>query len=263
MCGIALDLLVGAPAAVCAAAACHADEWQALARENARRGPDAAGEHIVQLNGDGHPSVALRFFGATLHLRGDRVTQQPLVDQHGNVLCWNGEVFAGLEIGENNDAVCLQHALEHAVDAGHTVLSVLNAIRGPFAMIYYEAARQRLWFGRDCLGRRSLLWKSTSDAGVLRLTLSSTVLPSLVANDGLLVGEGENEDPVLPTTAGTITSEVPASGICCLDLGQLLRTARSDGVIDGGLVHALDVHTWSFDHAEAVDVAPSSLLKTF
>lgn len=30
---------------------------------------------------------------AVLHLRGDHVTPQPVLDSDANVLCWNGEVF--------------------------------------------------------------------------------------------------------------------------------------------------------------------------
>lgn len=34
---------------------------------------------------------------------------------------------------------------------------ILCRIEGPFAFVYYEADGGRIWFGRDALGRRSLL----------------------------------------------------------------------------------------------------------
>lgn len=37
------------------------------------------------------------FFGQVLHLRGDP-TPQPVEDEQGNILLWNGEVFDGIEV---------------------------------------------------------------------------------------------------------------------------------------------------------------------
>jgi len=33
-----------------------------------------------------------------LHLRGDVMAPQPAVNDDGDVLCWNGEVFGGLDV---------------------------------------------------------------------------------------------------------------------------------------------------------------------
>ena len=44
-------------------------------------------------------AVYMSLFGSVLHLRGDGVTQQPVIDEaSGNVLAWNGEVFGGVEV---------------------------------------------------------------------------------------------------------------------------------------------------------------------
>jgi asparagine synthetase B (glutamine-hydrolysing) len=37
--------------------------------------------------------------GAVLHLRGS-LTPQPLEDDKGNVLVWNGEVFDGIDVSD-------------------------------------------------------------------------------------------------------------------------------------------------------------------
>jgi asparagine synthetase B (glutamine-hydrolysing) len=41
------------------------------------------------------------FFGAVLHLRGKENVPQPLVDERKDVLCWNGEIFGGIEVSLN------------------------------------------------------------------------------------------------------------------------------------------------------------------
>jgi asparagine synthetase B (glutamine-hydrolysing) len=68
-------------------------------------GPDANGHCQCRLDNGVNKEVVVAdrqldmyFEGATLHLRGPQPTQQPLKAQHGNILCWNGEVFGGLEV---------------------------------------------------------------------------------------------------------------------------------------------------------------------
>lgn len=63
-------------------------------------GPDAQGEYRLALpSGSPHnPAIHLYFFCAVLHLRGVEVMPQPVVDAAGNVLCWNGEIFDGIEV---------------------------------------------------------------------------------------------------------------------------------------------------------------------
>ena len=47
--------------------------------------------------------VALTFAGHVLHLRG-HLTPQPVVDDTGNILLWNGELYDGLAIAaDQND----------------------------------------------------------------------------------------------------------------------------------------------------------------
>jgi len=53
-----------------------------------------------------------------------------------------------------------------------SVPQLLSKIKGPWALIYWQAKSKTLWFGRDAFGRRSLLvhWPSLNDS---RLLLSS------------------------------------------------------------------------------------------
>ncbi|PNH02542.1 PHD finger protein ALFIN-LIKE 1 [Tetrabaena socialis] len=64
-------------------------------------------------------------------------------------------VFGGLEVPEGcNDGACLLAAL---AGGALSVPQVLSALRGPWALLYWDALGERLWLGRDVLGRRSLL----------------------------------------------------------------------------------------------------------
>ncbi|PIA57680.1 hypothetical protein AQUCO_00600423v1 [Aquilegia coerulea] len=152
-------------------------------------------------------SVAeLHFVGATLQLRGVDPVFQPLVDNLGNVLVYNGEIFGGLHIDRNsNDAECLMHALAkccscnwdehetgcHCFEKGKiSVTKLLSTIRGPWATIYWQDSSKTLWFGRDALGRRSLLvhWPTLDDPRLL-LSSVSPLSPIKIISDSE-VGDG-------------------------------------------------------------------------
>ena len=47
------------------------------------------------------------------------------------------------------------------------VLAVLRRISGPFAFLFYDSRAQRIFFGRDILGRRALLNTVGSDGRML------------------------------------------------------------------------------------------------
>ena len=134
----------------------------------AARGPDSLQTLRIQIpSSESRTVLEVTFVSSVLHLRGDDVTVQPLVSVAGDVLCWNGEVWDGLEIGEDeNDGVKLLAALT----TQKPVWKVIRGIRGPWAMVYYSSEDKKLWFGRDCLGRRSLLQKRVVETGALVLS---------------------------------------------------------------------------------------------
>ena len=47
------------------------------------------------------------------------------------------------------------------------IVSVLNNFSGPASFVFYDAQNQRIFYGRDSLGRRSLLQKRGSDGSLL------------------------------------------------------------------------------------------------
>lgn len=106
-----------------------------------------------------------------LQLRGSSPSTSPLADAQGNILCFNGEIFAGLDIPQGgNDGKALLAALQQASAAApgaaaagsacEDVVAVLSKLRGPWALIYWQAQQQTLWFGRDVMGKQ--LWPGAS-----------------------------------------------------------------------------------------------------
>ena len=62
-------------------------------------GPDAQAQTTISGPSSASTGLQVTFFGSELRLRGDFPVQQPHVDD-SNVLCWNGEIFDGIEARE-------------------------------------------------------------------------------------------------------------------------------------------------------------------
>ncbi|KAL0575130.1 hypothetical protein V5O48_006834 [Marasmius crinis-equi] len=137
---------------------------QRLRDANAARGPDAQQSHAITLpdsnkesvDRSSSPGISLEFFASELRLRGDSPVIQPH-EKDGDILCWNGEVFGGMDIApQENDGVKVFEALRGTRDP-EDVCNFFASIEGPYAFVFYSKATQKLYFGRDPLGRRSLL----------------------------------------------------------------------------------------------------------
>ncbi|KAL9548090.1 hypothetical protein MBANPS3_005850 [Mucor bainieri] len=176
------------------------NEWDILKDLNTRRGPDSQNLHqtrICNCSND-NSSLDLQFYSTVLHLRGSDVVPQPRCDPStGSTLCWNGEIFGGIDVafGENDTQV-LMDTLERA-STEIEILSALQSIEGPFAFVYYRATTKKVYFGRDCLGRRSLLWLR-SETGAFMLSSVGRAKTHQDDKDGW--------------------EEVPANGFYCVDL---------------------------------------------
>ncbi|KAL8738199.1 MAG: hypothetical protein Q9181_000970 [Wetmoreana brouardii] len=137
-----------------------------------RRGPDQIKSIFVK------PSrFSLTFVSTVLSLRGQCLVQQPLQDPlSGSLLCWNGEAWRinGHAV-EGNDAVAVFDILVKATapDASsptahyplvdEAIVKSLHRISGPYAFIFYHASYGKVYYGRDVLGRRSLLRSQGQD----------------------------------------------------------------------------------------------------
>ncbi|UNI21159.1 hypothetical protein JDV02_007174 [Purpureocillium takamizusanense] len=217
----------------------HRAPSQTLERRLRSRGPDHCSTVHARLD-DGHhgdgpvdKALYLTFTSTVLALRGDHVARQPLVDESsGSVLCWNGEAwkFRGRPVrGNDGEAILteLVAASRRGADgsggngggggAGDLVLRVLRDIEGPFAFIFFDKPARRLYYGRDRLGRRSLMFE-TCDG----FSLSS-------------VAESSSQN----------WAEVEADGCYTLDLSTLsdaeMTPHRHDWAADDQLVSSLGV----------------------
>jgi asparagine synthetase B (glutamine-hydrolysing) len=110
-----------------------------------------------------------------LSLRGSGLAEQPLVRDGGDyVLCWNGEAWrmGGVHLPRNDGEQVLDTLAESSREAqrqGNAVADeALRSIAGPFAFVFWDRRRQRLYYGRDRLGRRTLLMHLSGDS--LRLS---------------------------------------------------------------------------------------------
>jgi asparagine synthetase B (glutamine-hydrolysing) len=117
------------------------------------RGPDSLGTVDVVVN-----TTSVLLTSTVLSLRGDSITKQPFVDSStGSVLCWNGEAWRiGGDAVQGNDGAALFSLLQ-AANHPAAVLGILRSVEGPFAFVYLDKPAQKLYYGRDRLGRRSLL----------------------------------------------------------------------------------------------------------
>ncbi|KAI9454864.1 asparagine synthase-domain-containing protein [Lactarius psammicola] len=132
-------------------------ELQAQQESGACTGPDVQRDHQITLKSDRETTVYLDFFASELRLRGNAPVAQPHTDESGNVLCWNGEIFKGLDVHpEENDGSKLSIAMRELEDAS-AIVQLLGTLEGPYAFVYYHRRSGKVFFARDPLGRRSLL----------------------------------------------------------------------------------------------------------
>ncbi|KAK3918746.1 Asparagine synthetase domain-containing protein 1 [Frankliniella fusca] len=121
------------------------------------RGPDCSSSALFRLE-SGH---VLELFASVLQTQGKDLCPQPY-NVDGNILCWNGDVFGGplekeiVSQKQSDTAVVAKH-LSECVLQGSSPVEVFSTITGPYSFIYYNRHNNTLWFGRDPVGRHSLL----------------------------------------------------------------------------------------------------------
>ncbi|KJE92709.1 hypothetical protein CAOG_03623 [Capsaspora owczarzaki ATCC 30864] len=201
-----------------------------------RRGPDSVRTQCVVEHAQ--PGLDMHVVSTVLHLRGDAVTPQPLMDAtSGNVFAWNGEVFGGLEISvHSNDTQIVMDELLNRLAVGDPLSSDAVAeivaamfqttIQGPFAFVFYHNPTRQLFFGRDYFGRRSLLWHGAASTYLDQFMLSSVAGPSTsVSVATASTGNEEEADNSAPSPQDAMAQlstsfweEVPARGIYRMQL---------------------------------------------
>lgn len=178
----------------------HRPPSNALSDDLQRRGPDGTDSISPSVNLETTPSrkfgskmhertYFLTFLSTVLSLRGDSAVRQPLRDlESGSLFCWNGEAWnIGNQPIQGNDAesvfdVFLNAVKSHSSNADdgpaspkHSVQAVIDtlcSITGPYAFVFYDAQSHRVFYGRDALGRRSLLIRRHSEMSVVLSSIS-------------------------------------------------------------------------------------------
>ena len=142
------------------------------------RGSDSVQELFISLEvsapqPSGSEPVSIYVLSTVLALRGDHVQSQPLKDKHTrSFLCWNGEAWRqNDQVIAGNDSqhvfnLLLRACQSNPISAKEHVLVALTSIAGPFAFVFYDDKSHRLFYGRDHLGRRSLLSRTSADGGM-------------------------------------------------------------------------------------------------
>lgn len=144
-----------------------------------RRGPDHTGEEQVRIETDEGLPYYVSFTSTVLALRGGQVTSQPFRSTN-SILCWNGEAWkVGIKPVVDNDGQFLFDLLSEAssphkssVESATATVQVLRSISGPFSFVYMDKAHKTLYFGRDRLGRRSLLYSVDKASGSMEFSSS-------------------------------------------------------------------------------------------
>ena len=175
--------------------ACRQDHVQdptsTIRRDLASRGPDCCksiGRTIqrpafadVSQSATEQPSTYLTFISTVLSLRGDDVVEQPLVDPASqSILCWNGEAWNidGRSVTGNDATAVFDFLIKRtnlgdssssARDACHVsrVIDAFSRITGPYAFVFYDANSSQIFYGRDILGRRSLLVNKHQQSSII------------------------------------------------------------------------------------------------
>ncbi|TDH74030.1 hypothetical protein CCR75_008080 [Bremia lactucae] len=215
-----------------------------LQRRLCQRGPDQYQKVIRHIftrpNRQGtRRGYSIAMHSAVLHLRGEKVIPQPLIDLDDNILCWNGEVFGvnGPEMDDprilwqDSDTVLVSKKLQnagkkltelntHRVSERDPVVDVLQSLHGPFAVAWLHEKSKRLYFGHDRYGRRSLVYQACNDKSEsvhLLAKLAGTTRTALLGSD-LTSFVLSNVAINLSRRDQTQYQEVPASGIYVLDM---------------------------------------------
>ncbi|KAJ6783949.1 hypothetical protein PWT90_02132 [Aphanocladium album] len=127
------------------------------------KGVDEAVKRILDVTTSFEDDSSQLYVGLTstvLALRGSHTIAQPLLDpDSGSALCWNGEAWRiqGAALSGNDGEIILSKLTAASVHGQKAILDTLRAIEGPFAFVFVDKPSKTLYYGRDRLGRRSLL----------------------------------------------------------------------------------------------------------
>ncbi|CAN8075214.1 unnamed protein product [Agarophyton chilense] len=117
-----------------------------------RRGPDYQNTEVISIDA----KCTLQLTQTTLSLRGSQKAADSFKGK--NRLLYNGELYGGIFIDEDDsDTQILLNYLNDKTSTHALEPEILDVLKGPWTIIYWHSHSKRLYFARDCIGRRSLL----------------------------------------------------------------------------------------------------------
>ncbi|KAL6079640.1 Asparagine synthetase domain-containing protein 1 [Balamuthia mandrillaris] len=95
------------------------------------------------------------------------------------------------------------------------IVALLERVKGPWAIVYWQAEKRRLWFGRDGIGRRSLLIHRPKNDVNDCFILSSV---------GILASSSPGSNNQAPHQ---LWDELPITGLYCVDFSDEIPSSQS------------------------------------
>ena len=157
------------------------------------RGPDGCNAITVELS----LLTSCLFVASVLFIQGHSITYQPCVDEKGDVLLWNGEIFGGQSgyiLGEGDTRFVLSMLSRAANLNDEAVAAALSTIIGPFSLIFFHAASKKMYYGRDSFGRRSLLALRGGGGGNAVASINKKLLALCSVSCDMCIPESEWEE---------------------------------------------------------------------
>lgn len=116
----------------------------------------------------------LVFINSLLQMQGLEKRESILKHQSGNILLWNGEAYSGLDIDPTlNDGKILLNKLDTRCSK-HDITVIFSSLRGPWAFIYYDSGDEVIYWGRDFMGRKSLILRGGFQGSLLTIASVAT-----------------------------------------------------------------------------------------
>jgi len=167
-----------------------------------RRGPDGVVEKHWVLQIGPHLWLHMRLVSSVLHMQGDKMSSQPVAlhataepsSEPTAYLSWNGELYdiASTSGGVSDTAYvasCVSRALASPCPAS-ALGSAMGQWQGPWSALIVDMAARRIWFARDCVGRRSLLLSRGQGSLCLSSVADQADTPSPARSDAAEVDPG-------------------------------------------------------------------------
>ena len=140
------------------------------------RGPDYL-KHVAWADGNHHVDAV----SSVLSLR--HFQAQPL-EENDFVLQFNGELYNEESVDVNDTNLMMEWLSSNSSSSSREdgILRTVAKLKGEFAFCILDLQEMRLYFGRDCIGRRSLLYYFNEEQKVMVLSSSASSSADLFAN---------------------------------------------------------------------------------